>query len=145
MEPEGWDEKSARLRETVTDVLKKYQSEAVWRTDETSLVCEFNTMEFDIHTLDENEHVSSEAHKETGPDRNGFIIRLSPLQVALRGQMRPRCGVSHGPYWQHYFANCDEYGQPFRLDILYGENTDTKLLKELTEKLNGQIGMFQGF
>jgi len=132
----GWETKSEKLRELLTAVLKKHHSEAKLGAEGEGLACEFRTTKFDIHPVDDTGIVKRRSQRETGPQGDGFIIRLSPLELAVLRQPRPMYGVSYGPYWKHYFAIYDENDLPFRVDILYGERTDKKPLKEFTETLD---------
>ena len=102
-------------------------------------------MEFDIHAIDEKENVAPEAHREMGPQMDGFIIHLSPIKSPLRRQSRPVYGRSNGPYWSHYHVIYQEYSEPFRLDILYGVRTDKKLLEEVTAALDELFGKPERF
>ena len=136
-----WDRRVIQLQVQLTDLVKKHQPEATWRRDERSLVCEFETMKFDIHAVDSKGHVAEDIHKEVGPQTNGFIIRLSPSDLTYRRQPAPVCGRSRGPYWNHYFCIYNEGNlSPFRLDILYGDRVDKKLLEEVITSFIKQYG-----
>ena len=137
---EAWGFAAARLRNALTEIVKKYHPDATWRTDGPAVICEFRTMVFDIHTVDEKGHVSAEAHQETGPQHNGFIVQIRPIPLAVLRQPRPAYGRSYGPQWRHYFAVYRENYRPFRLDIRYGDRTNKKFLKELTDVIEEHFG-----
>ena len=143
--PDRWRQKAAKAQEKLTAVLKKAEPQAIWRQDVHTLICEFNTMEFDVHAIDEKGNVAADAHRETGPQEDGFIIRLSPIEPPLRRQSRPVYGRSHGPYWSHYNAIYNEFSDPIRLDILYGVKTDKMLLEEVTDTLDEMFGKPERF
>ena len=133
---DGWTGKSATLKKNLAIVLEKFQADATWRTDGESLVCEFHTMEYDVHTVDDNGHVSTEAHQETGSQRDGFVIRLVPLKKAYLRQPRPVYGLSEGAYWRDYFCVVDDPDHAFRLELRYGTRTDKKLLNAVATELD---------
>ena len=134
--PAQWDTRKAELQKHLAGVVKKRQVEATWRTDENDcLTCECNIVEFDVHAVDEKGIVSEMAHKETGPQENGFIVRLSPLEKTVQRQPKPMAGFSYGPYWKHQFCVYDEYNEPFRLDLLYGKKTDENLWRDLSDAI----------
>ena len=143
--PDAWEEKVVTLQTRLTETVKARQPDGQWRRDGRSLICEFKTMTFDIHAVDEKGLVSPEAHQEVGPEFDGFIIQLSPVQAALRRQPRPHYGRSYSPYWRHYFTLYQEHDQPFRLDILYGVRTDKKLLEEVTDAVDDLFGKPERF
>ena len=134
-ENEGWEARFLRLQENLTKAVGDFPSASVWRTDGKDLVCEFRTMEFDIHTCDDNGHVSPESHKETGPTVDGFIIRLVPLEKSYLRKPRPISGLAKGPYWREYFSVVDNNEYVFRLEIRYGDRTDEKLLNAVADAL----------
>lgn len=133
---DGWTGKSATLKKNLAIVLEKFQADGTWRTDGESLVCEFHTMEYDVHTVDDMGHVSTEAHQETGPQRDGFVIRLVPLKKAYLRQPRPVYGLSEGAYWRDYFCVVDDPDHAFRLELRYGTRTDKKLLNAVANELD---------
>ena len=131
-----WSEKVAKPQERLTKVTSKYRPDVNWKVVDQTLSSEFKTINFDIHTIDDKGHVAPEAHVETGPQHEGFIIRLSPIAPQPRRQPRPAYGRSYGPYWNHYYAIYDEQNDPFRLDILYGVRTDKKLIEDVIDALD---------
>ncbi len=135
-----WDDKIAKAKEPLMVVMNKYHIDAKWNVLDRSLTCEFKTMEFDIHAIDDQGNVALEAHRETGPQMDGLIIRISPIKSPLRRQPRPVYGRSYGPYWRHYHAIYNEDFEPIRLDILYGVNTDKRLLEDVTAALDDLFG-----
>ena len=132
---EEWETRFSRLQEKLTKAVGDFAPGAVWRTDGKDLVCEFRTMEFDIHACDDNGHVSPESHKETGPKVDGFIIRLVPLEKSYLRKPRPLSGLAEGPYWREYFSVVDNNEYAFRLEIRYGDRTDRKLLNAVADAL----------
>lgn len=133
-----WPQKSADLKVKLSEVIRKATSEATWRQDGKTLICEYNIMEFDIHDIDDNGVVDRKSHRETGPQIDGFIIRITPEERTMSQQPRGMYGRVGGPYWRHYFATYQDDYEPIRLDILYGVKVDKKLLEEVTETV-GQV------
>lgn len=140
-----WTEKSANLRQSLQKVLLEFGLQSEWRVTDNQVTCESQIMQFDVHTVDSEGKVSPTPQKVAGPNRNGLIIRLRPVKAPLPGASSPVCGLRKMPYWDEYFAICDEGENSFEVEILYGETTDRRMLKELAESLNASTSRYVPF
>ncbi len=130
-----WEPQVEKLQSSLSGIVSKLQPKAKWRRDGESLVCQYNTQEYDIHTVGEDGDVALDAHREVGPQHEGFIIRLSRLEDVVKLQGQPRYGRTDGPYWKRFFAVYDHGQTPYRLDLYYGWGVDKKVLEEVTAAL----------
>ncbi len=138
-----WDTQAAKLQDTLAKVVAKRQPEAQWRRDPNLLICEFKTQMYDIHAVDEIGHVSREPHQEVGPAREGFVIKLSPIQREVTPPIHPTNHRVAPLYWRHYthvyvFAHC-------QLELLYNHHADKALLEDVDaalEKMGGKVSKF---
>lgn len=137
-----WADASEKLRMALVEVLEKHNVQAHWRTEGDIVIGEVNTLEFDIHSVSSDGEVSSPSHKEIGPDRNGFVIRLSPEASLPRGRARHDFSIEQTAYWSKYSAVCNPDGQSIRLDVMFGSGSDGKLLKALIERMQGRTRVF---
>ncbi len=132
---ESWKENADWLKKNVSEVMKEFCPGAKWRLTDDVLVCEFNTTQFDVHSVDHFGIVNAEAHHESGPRRNGFLLRFSHSKLSPTKQRLLRYERTKQAYWEQYSAVYGPIEPIFRIDVLYGEKTDRVLLQAVLKKI----------
>lgn len=125
----------------IREIVKHHAPEAKWDSDgRGNYNCEYRTLEYLIHAVDADGTVCPEIHPEVGPQVDGFLIKLSPVQAHVLRDVTPRYGRANGPYWNEYHVIYEEWDLPIRLEIRYGSKVDKNLLEEIVQALDEMFG-----
>ncbi len=133
-EKSAWNDDTAPLRAELIKVMVKHQIPCTWKQLENgAYVLEVKPKVFDIHEVSEAGVVSPEAHKVTGPDVGGVIVKLTRIsKLPVNCQPQPRYGKIERWYWTQYFEMRDVWPNR-RIDLLYSKVTDRKLLTDIID------------
>src|SRR5690606_37631548 len=98
--------------------------------DGDSLVCGYNTRQYQVYEEREDGSYSEELTKVVGPERDGFVIRVTQTKLFDHGWHNR---LRDGPYWRlyrrmHYMTTKENYLQ---VEVKFGRAYSYEFMNEV--------------
>ncbi|MCA9032211.1 MAG: hypothetical protein KDA66_15450 [Planctomycetaceae bacterium] len=105
--------------------------------EENVLTYQYHVQEYEFHKISEDGTVAEEAHRETGPAFDGFIVRISNPKPRPLTAVQPNLVREKGPYWRRFYcmAPVRKSIDKVEIEILYGPRTSGQKLEHLLDEL----------
>ncbi|MCA9045457.1 MAG: hypothetical protein KDA69_14110, partial [Planctomycetaceae bacterium] len=105
--------------------------------EENVLTYQYHVQEYEFHKISEDGTVAEEAHRETGPAFDGFIVRISNPKPRPLTAVQPNLVREKGPYWRRFYCIAPVRSSigKVEIEILYGPRTSGQKLEHLLDEL----------